>query len=575
MGTALRSHHECSLCGSSDAATTYRNEETNQVYIKCFSCGEVQNLDTSEYDGLDPDLRDRVTPFTPQLEEKVFRGDAPSWRGISEETMAFYGVKFDDVKNSFSFPFFDVSDVNKLTGLKLRNKDEKTFAILHEDSWSKSGLFGSHRFPKGRSKCITITEGEIDALSAWEMLGRRNENPVVSTRNSTSPLSTKELEYLKSFEDVIICFDMDEAGQNAAKKLATALGPSAHILEFPQGFKDANEFLNKGGKLDKIKKDFTSYWWAAKRKVELPEDILSWNETWEDFEASFISGEDLVKWPFQGLNEKLYGIRPGQLITLTGGSGMGKSAVAKEVLYNYWKTTDKKVGAIFIEEPVGYTVKDLISRDIGVNLRIPKPKEEAVDPKEYKAQWDLLNDGRLIFWKHFGSADYNVVLDRIRFMHYFGCEFIVLDHLSIVISGQEVGDERKTIDLFATKLASLVTELNITVLALCHVSKSKSDKSWESGKELSLNDIRGSAAIGQLSFVVMSLERDAQNINKEKANTAIVRVLKDRNLGQTGVACQIKWDNDKFKFDEVLNDNFDIIEEENVEKHFEVVESFA
>jgi twinkle protein len=64
--------------------------------------------------------------------------------------------------------------------------------------------------------------------------------------------SKRALEFFDDFENVIISFDSDKAGQEAAIKVARLFKPGkARILTLPNGFKDPNDMLR-----DNKHKDF-------------------------------------------------------------------------------------------------------------------------------------------------------------------------------------------------------------------------------------------------------------------------------------------------------------------------------
>ena len=71
-----------------------------------------------------------------------------------------------------------------------------------------------------------------------------------------------------------------------------------------------------------------------------------------------------------------------------------------------------------------------------------------------------------------------------------------------------------------------------------------SGKAHEDGGQISLAELRGSAAIAQLSDMVIGLERDQQNADAQVRNTTTVRVLKNRYAGLTGAACYLYYDKD-------------------------------
>ena len=134
------------------------------------------------------------------------------------------------------------------------------------------------------------------------------------------------------------------------------------------------------------------------------------------------------------------------------------------------------------------------------------------------------------------------------------CKWIILDHLSILVSGQEdIGDERKSIDVLMTKLRSLVEETGIALLLVSHLRRPAGDRGHEDGKEVSLSHLRGSASIAHLSDSVIALERNQQAQNETEANTTTVRILKNRYTGDTGVACHLHYNRETGRLTQVDN----------------------
>jgi twinkle protein len=158
------------------------------------------------------------------------------------------------------------------------------------------------------------------------------------------------------------------------------------------------------------------------------------------------------------------------------------------------------------------------------------------------ANWNLyLFDG-------FGSYDPDVIYNRIEYLASgLDCRIIFLDHLSILLSGLD-GDERRMIDTTMTKLRSLVERTGIALFLVSHLKRTTSDQNHEEGARVTLGQLRGSAAIAQLSDSVIGLERNQQSNQVRSATT--VRVLKNRYSGETGVACMLDYDLNTCKFNE-------------------------
>jgi twinkle protein len=134
------------------------------------------------------------------------------------------------------------------------------------------------------------------------------------------------------------------------------------------------------------------------------------------------------------------------------------------------------------------------------------------------------------------------------------CKWIFLDHLSILVSGQEdKGDERKSIDILKTKLRSLVEETGIGLLLVSHLRRPSGDKGHEDGREVSLSHLRGSASIAHLSDSVIALERNQQATDPVEANTTTLRILKNRYTGDTGVSTHLHYDSETGRMTQIDN----------------------
>jgi hypothetical protein len=156
----------------------------------------------------------------------------------------------------------------------------------------------------------------------------------------------------------------------------------------------------------------------------------------------------------------------------------------------------------------------LISLFIFLIQNVPLTNSSAYDA--------VINNSRVVIWDHFGSNTVDAVLDKIRHMHALGCKYIVLDHLSIVVSDQS-GDERKQLDEIATKAKTLCMNLNIALICVIHQNRQ--------------GQIRGTAGVEQLANIVIKLYRDNKDLNEWRRNVTKVVVEKNRFCGRTGPAC--------------------------------------
>jgi twinkle protein len=188
-----------------------------------------------------------------------------------------------------------------------------------------------------------------------------------------------------------------------------------------------------------------------------------------------------------------------------------------------------------LEENVKRTVTGFMGMYLNRPLHISR---EGLTDEQIKDSWvHTAGSGNLFLYDHWGSTDSDNLISRLRYLaRGCGCRFLVLDHISIVVSGIGDGDERRLIDNTMTKLRSLVEETGVCLFLVSHLRRPEGNKGHEDGLHTSLSHLRGSAAIAQLSDIVIGLERNQQS---DDPNRTTVRVLKNRYSGTTGVAGEL------------------------------------
>ena len=430
------------------------------------------------------------------------------------------------------YPYYD-KDSNKPTGSKVRQVETKGFYAT--GNFDNVGLFGQQASRDG-GKYITITEGEADALAVSEMFD--GKWPVVSIRSGAAAAAKDikaNLDWLETFDNVIICFDNDKAGQEAAQSVLGLFTPNkAKNVVLP--LKDAGDML----KANKVR-DFTDAWWDA--KAYRPDGIVSGLDTWDMLQEQ--KDVKSIPYPWTCLNDYTHGFRRKELVTITSGSGMGKSQIMRELEHYLLQQTEDNIGILALEEDVPKTTLGIMSIEANKQLHLPEVRGALVEGEE-RGYWEkTFGLGRVQLLDHFGSTSEDDLLGRIRYMAKgLDCKWIILDHLSIVVSDQSHGDERKAIDSIMTNLRKIVQETGIGLFLVSHLRRPSGQKAHEDGGKISLGELRGSAAIAQLSDMVIGLERDQQHIDPDTRNTTCVRVLKNRFVGLTGAACYLYYDKD-------------------------------
>lgn len=466
-------------------------------------------------------------------------------RKITKETCRHYGVKVvqDSSGNIVKhiYPYYD--QTGSLVANKIRVVQDKQFLSEPAGSLTRAVLFGQNLFGNQSGKYITICEGEIDALSVSQMTG--NRWPVVSIKDGAAAAVRNckaSYDFLNRFENIIISFDNDEPGKKASRQVADLFEPNkCKIVHLD--LKDANEYLKEGRQEDYIRR-----WWSA--KLYTPAGIINLADYGDSLYEE--TQQRTCPYPFEGLNEKLYGIRTGELVTLTAGTGTGKSSVMRELMHHILNSTSDNIGIISLEENVRNTIFHLMSVEASARLYIKEVRESFGKDDLVKWQNKTVGTGRFFAFDHFGSVNTEEILARVRYMvKALDCKWIFIDHLSILVSGLEGVDERRNIDILMTKLRSLVEESKCALILVSHLRRTTSDSGHEEGREVSLSHLRGSQSIAQLSDAVIAMERDQQADDPVVANTTTIRVLKNRYTGETGVACYLLFNKETGRLKEV------------------------
>ena len=538
----VKYHLPCPSCGSSDALSV--NEDAS---AKCFSCnkffpkfeegGQYSNMKT---------VKTQQPLRAINVEGGCFSRLVD--RGISQETAKTFGVKVvyssDGKVAQHLYPFYIN---NEISAIKTRYVNDKRFTI--EGTIQGTGLFGQNLFKAG-GKYITITEGECDAMAVYEMTG--SKWPVVSIKTGVASAVRDikdNIEYLESFDNVIICFDKDKAGIEASKKVASILKPlKAKIVNLPNGYKDANDML-----LQNKHQDFVKAWWDA--KIFTPSGIIRVSEKETDFFNR--PKKDSTPYPYEGLNKKLIGMRQGELVTITGGTGLGKSSVTRELEHWLINKTDDNVGIIALEEDWRRTVDGVMSIEANARLYIDSVRETFTFETLRTMYQKLFGKDKVFIHAHFGTNDIEDIFSKLRYLIVgCDCKWVVVDHLHMLVTALSENDERRGIDNIMTRLRSMVEETGAGIFLVSHLRRVDGNKGHENGIQVNLSHLRGSQSIAQLSDCVIALERNQQAEDEREAQTTRLRVLKSRYTGDVGMACALLYDKDTGRLEELDETDF-------------------
>lgn len=520
-------HTECPDCGSSDGLAVYTGGTGH-----CFVCtGSFRGLDGEQQGGHVVEFKNEHFEELVPIEAKVREITAKAFKQYS------YGR---NAKGTHTINHYNKDGT--LVAQKFRYAD-KTFKWL--GNAKEAVPFGMNLWRSGGKK-IYITEGEIDCLSIATATDGRY--PVISINNGAQAAKkdlAKHVEYLNSYDEIVICFDNDDPGHKATAEVAQLFPPGKVSSVNTAPYKDMNDVLQQLGKAGVLK-----YYYET--KAYTPDGIVSGASlNYEDVVAIDSSKSYLT--PFEGLNKQLRGLRKGELVTFTAGSGMGKTTLVRECAYDLAVNQGLKIGWVALEENTQRSALGFMGIHLDTPLHLAEEREAVKDDELHRAFNEVIATDNIYFYDHWGSLDSDNLISKLRFLAVAAeVDFIFLDHISIVVSGNDTGNERIAIDNLMTALRSLAEETQVGICIISHLRRPTGDKGFENGTEVTLSHLRGSGGIAQLSDAVVAMERDQQAaIDSSVGN---IRILKNRYTGETGLSGKVKYYQDTGR---LLNYEFD------------------
>jgi twinkle protein len=534
MADYKKMHIACPHCESSDGAVI--NKDGSHY---CFAC----STHTRPSEASDSVTYTHVPPKAQKAH--LSRSDAFEV-GISDRRLALktaerFGVKVT-TDGEVIFPYFNKGGeqvANKVRGV------EKTFKV--EGEWKAALLFGQNCFSKG-GDVVTICEGEFDAMSAYQMLG--GKQAVVSIRSGAqSALSDckASYEWLDSFNKVVICFDNDEVGREAANKVAELFSGKALLFKHNLTHKDASDWLvNRHEAL-------FSQAWASSEKYK-PEGIVTISDIKERMLTPPVPG---VPWCFDTLTELTYGRRAGELYAFGAGVGVGKTDVFTQQIAYDIDTLGLKVGVIYLEQNVVETGQRVMGK---LDKRLYHVPDADWTREQYEGGVNRLEAREQLFMmEHFGAMDWKTIKGIIKYFNKaYDIKHIYLDHLTALSANEQ--DERRALDGIMADMASLAQELGVTIHFISHLTTPEG-KSHEEGGRVMEKHFTGSRAIARWSHYMFGLERNKQHTDPVKRQTTTFRVLKDRFTGRaTGIKFGLQY-NQK---NGILTESVNLMEDDNL-----------
>lgn len=573
---AFLHHSSCPKCSSSDGLAVYADQST-----WCFVCETGTPSEEFKHErksnksyfkkSIERDNMEEVTKSTkPVITEEKNQEiksetsvSGKGFRGLKDEYTKQFGVRYsyDEKTGEVTEQYYPITFENSLSGYKIRELPK------HFRSIGRTGadceLFGQFKFNRG-GKYLVIVEGELDMLSAYQMLAEYNKTrgsdfEVAVVSPTTGANSQKQIaaqyKFCDSFDNIVLCYDQDKAGKEAAEKVVSYL-PKGKVKFMTMRYKDPNEYLINGKQ-----KEFVSDFYNAKTYV--PVGVVGSGDISDAMREEFM----VPKIPLPPFMHKLQdmmagGVPLGRGINLASASGTGKSTIIDEIVYYMIFNSPHKVGIVTLESTCGQYGNKLLSRHIGTKLEL-KTNEEALNilssenTKQKERELFLTEEGEHRFYlidDRDGGVDN--VKDAIESLIIgCGCKVIVLDPVHDVI-GTLPNEEQEA---FYSWQKGMMKSHNCTFYNVMHTRKTQSgQKAGSTGADLHEEDIQGASAAYKSAACNLIFGRNKEAEDDIERNTTVMKATKIRWTGKTGIAGKYYYDNESHRMhdlDDFLNGN--------------------
>lgn len=486
-------HEACEVCGSSDNKAVYHYPD-NSTSWHCFTPG-CTNHSSSSKGGFRAVDTGRFSLFSKDLAS----------RGLTVQSLTHYNIMWSKKRGKPEVAFLYYKEEDQPHGMKVRDA-EKNF--WWEGNAKDPWLFGRWVIPQHRRKYLIITEGEFDAVAAYQMTGYC----VVSLPNGASAAVKdikNNLKWIEEFDKVVLAFDNDEPGREAANAVLEIL-QAGKAYKATLRYKDACEYTKLGDRgAQEFKEDIDKARCKETTAIYNKEALMNactihLNRTDDETNGLSSGFPDIDKW---------WRIRPEEVTTFFSDPSVGKSSLVRQIAANYIQMYPNKNVLFFPfeESYVRYFMKIL---DMTLDGDFTKQRE-MVEP---------MTD-RLFSANVFGY-DLKMIAEAIEYaVRGMDVGLVIFDNLTACCAGKS--DYQESVRELLALLVSLGKKFKHSTLLVSHT---KRDANLKAGVPPLINAAFGSSGVEQFSDNIISLGRE------EGVDELWFAVRKQRENGLVGVS---------------------------------------
>jgi len=460
-------------------------------------------------------------------------------RGIRKDIAERYGfrVEYNPANGEEAAYYAPLTESGKVVGYKVRRLP-KSFTTIGETK-------GKHLEPFGLSTCqsggkkIVITGGFEDCLAASQMLadysdskygkGKYPPNVISLTRGEKDiQCIADHLEEINSFEEIILCLDMDEVGKASTEELVKLLGSKAKVMKLPE--KDPNDMLLKGRQ-----QEFISAFFNAKMPV--PDGLLTVEDVYAEATKMPKWGR---KWPWSSLDKLTYGRRDGEGVyigsAVKGGKTQAKSQLQEYIIY----TEKKKIFDCSFEQAPGVIVKGIAGKHCGKQFTNPEHADQGLfTQEELNASVQDLNGKLIMFKASFADAGHGNIWDRLKpaIRHAVvaeGVKDVFIDPITQLTDGLTPSETETELRRFSNEIQGMAQDLGFFYYCFAHLKEPNTGLTHEEGGAIKVAQFRGSRAMAEKTKFMLGIMRNQYADDPEERNTSTFHLLLNSGFGKTG-----------------------------------------
>lgn len=445
-------------------------------------------------------------------------------RSLDEDVAKLYRIQrqMDDYGNWLQDAFGYPSNVKYRSPTP---EGEKKTCVWKEKGKGSNELFGP-AFAPGASKRIYLTEGEYDAASLYQILGKTWPVKSIPSSSIGPKFLQENNDELKAYDQIVYAGELDTAGRKAADLLYATYPDKLMYVPLTK-YKDANAYLMHGNG-----KDVEELKWAGlKPQKYSPPNFHTGDDDWlralreERPYQSFRTGHSQ-------LDAKTRGLVLGGLTLIKAPRGSGKTSFFRYLQYRLRQEHPGVPYALLhMEEMLSTTIRNMATYKLGVNVNTEEDqKENGVSSEEVEAAaLELKGDGKIVPFELLPTDEPLSLVAYTRLAAtVFGCKFIFVDHMQRLVYRSGLANATENLTQVSTQLAELGKELNIGIVAISHINTN--------------GVTQYAAAMENEAMIVIDVERDMEAEDEIEANTSEFVITKNRPFSKLGSAGKVYFD---------------------------------